>query len=696
MKKEFDGKKFQKTQKRFMKYILLIGVIAVASIVCAFAIGKGIHIEFLEDLFGMESSFQRQEREAYRNWIDGLSETIDKGPDPADYYGTYYAFIDNEIISMTYSANGCVYSASNGLKDNQTDTYHEYDYVSAEYAQAIAENSKYEGCPAIFMHSNVYEDNGFLFWVVSSNPYEFVRNYDESHFTSSKIDFSNLMGDPKDYYYTYTFNVNSYVTFYADGTALFVRNGESVNFNYLFVNEDWLKKYTYESFAEGLFLYNEGSNSYEAFEYIDNQTLKYGESIFKVIDKGTDPADYYGTYYSFNDNEIVSVTFSANGCLYSRSNGLKGNKTDNSYEYEYVSSEFAQFIIENSKYEGCPAIFVYADSNKEFATVFWVTSSNPYEFVVNDGESHFTSSEINFAELMGDPKDYYCTYTFNANSYVTFYDDGTAVFVKNGESINYFYSFVNEGWLKKHTTKSITKGLMLYKDASDYYEIFEYVDNKTLKYGETIFRDIDKGTDPADYYGTYYAFNNNQLMTITFGADNCICSTSNGMKGNQTDNSYDYEYFSAEYAKAIVKNSKYEGCPAIFVYPYANKESAMVFWVTSSNPYEFVRNHDELSFTSSEINFAELMGDPKDYYYTYAFNANSYVTFYDDGTAVFVINGETEDYIYLFVNESWLKQYTNESIAKGLMLYNEGSAQYEMFEYVDSNTVKYGNYSFTR
>ena len=59
MKKEFDKKSFQKAQKKLLLACFSIGIIGIASIICAFAVGNGIKFP----------SRAEQEEEEYQKFL---------------------------------------------------------------------------------------------------------------------------------------------------------------------------------------------------------------------------------------------------------------------------------------------------------------------------------------------------------------------------------------------------------------------------------------------------------------------------------------------------------------------------------------------------------------------------------------------------------------------------------------------------
>lgn len=249
MDKEFDKTSFENKNIKTLLYSLLIGAIAIASLICGLSI---------------------------KTW----KKEMDKGPDPEDYYGIYYAAFDNEYLTISLESDYCKITTSNGLKGTgDTKKYH-YDYVSAKYAQAKLANDKYDGCPAILLYTT--SGDVIALWVTSTNPYRFEIGSNGAKVTQETFDFASKMNDPKDYYYTYSYGSNNRISLNRDGTATLVMSGESGDYLFAYVNESWLEIYTNYNYDAAIVCYKEKSNLFQIFEYVDNTELKYaGEYSFK-------------------------------------------------------------------------------------------------------------------------------------------------------------------------------------------------------------------------------------------------------------------------------------------------------------------------------------------------------------------------------------------------------------------------------
>ena len=209
---------------------------------------------------------------------------------------------------------------------------------------------------------------------------------------------------------------------------------------------------------------------------------------------------------------------------------------------------------------------------------------------------------------------------------------------------------------------------------------------------------LSPNEDPMDYYGTYYSVSDEQYITFYIEEDEWYTVTSDGT-GMLTER-VDYisiKYVSASEAQKISPNSKYDDCPALIL--YEDSDFGVTLWITENDPeYEFVIDKTDAKVTTEEFDFKKDMGDPEDYYYTYEFNEDNYVTFKKDGTAEFSLNGKMEKYSFAFVNGDWLAKWMNKTgIKYALVLYKEGGKSIQTFEYKKgSDELSYGGNIFEK
>lgn len=144
--------------------LLFIGTVGVASVICALSVGIGI------ESFGKIS--------------------YGKGRDPKNYYGTYYAEVNNSYYTFEIEDSGCRCIVSNGLIGTETTNQYSYEYVSSKYAQTKIKNDKYKIYDALFIYTNAGQDNVIVLWVTSSKPYSFILNSYDAEVTKTKYDFA--------------------------------------------------------------------------------------------------------------------------------------------------------------------------------------------------------------------------------------------------------------------------------------------------------------------------------------------------------------------------------------------------------------------------------------------------------------------------------------------------------------------------
>lgn len=463
MGKEFDKQAFQKTNNKIGIFCILIGIIAIASIICAFAVGAGIMS------FGKISA--------------------GKGSDPKDYYGEYYSYYEGKFITVSIDASECSLTTSNGLKGNVIEVErYKYDYVSPQYVQQKFPNESRKDCPAILAYTDSSKQSAIIFWVTSSNPYQFVIQSKNITVTPQKYDFEKQMGDPKNYYGTfYCYDTEHFVTLNRDGTAALQWNETRGNYLYSYVNSEWIKANLGKKLSAAIVLYKEGDNTCQTFEYISGTELSFNGNPFSINGLNEDPEDYYGEYYSSSGiTQYTTYRFEASGCTVTISNGLRNGSTSAAtYPYEYIAAKYVQSkgLVPSYAYQGCAAIIVYTDVSTDSGFVLWVVSNSPYRFALKDG-SAVTKEKVDFAEEMGDPKNYYATYSYDATHYVTLKSDGTAYLCWGNTKKNLVYSYVSKDWLRLMGVSNNANPLILLYEAgnsSSYYDL-EYISSTKLKF----------------------------------------------------------------------------------------------------------------------------------------------------------------------------------------------------------------------
>ena len=200
------------------------------------------------------------------------------------------------------------------------------------------------------------------------------------------------------------------------------------------------------------------------------------------VGRNSDPGDYYGTYYTVFDSAYITYHISEEESYCEASCGfdLVDLEIIEFTKCEYLTASKAQRFIKNEEYEGCDALALYVSDNN--AHVLWIVENSPYKFVLNANGAELTQAKYDFVEDMEDPRDYYCTYTYNENNKITFNKDGTADFCFNGVDKEYKFAFVNEDWNSKWMKNNNGCALVVY--LGEDIHVFIYEDNKTLVYGK--------------------------------------------------------------------------------------------------------------------------------------------------------------------------------------------------------------------
>jgi hypothetical protein len=217
-----------------------------------------------------------------------------------------------------------------------------------------------------------------------------------------------------------------------------------------------------------------------------------------TITKGSDPKDYFGTYYFNGYTQIYEFTLESNQeAKINWTNGMR-EELLSTFGYEYVSSRYAYSIFNNDYYREYDAILVYSNEEKNQARVLWVLDNTPfnYSFLYDPaGDIVGTKSELTFSEIQNDPRDYYGTFRSGLR-YITLNENGSAVFFFSFQETNYKFIFVNEDYIKWYFSRSnYNKGILLYDNS--FNSILIGYENGDKLYGTnhlgesiTYFRDI--------------------------------------------------------------------------------------------------------------------------------------------------------------------------------------------------------------
>ena len=207
---------------------------------------------------------------------------------------------------------------------------------------------------------------------------------------------------------------------------------------------------------------------------------------------------------------------------------------------------------------------------------------------------------------------------------------------------------------------------------------------------------VNRSYDPKDYYGTYYGVDDYTYYTYHIDEDESYVIISNGTSiGKQTQTFTKCKFVTADKVAEMSSNSD-SGDYEYALLLYISDDQAHILWVKDDSPYMFELNANGVILTQETFDFAADMKDPKDYYTTYQYNPSNYVIFNADGTARFMLNGDMEEYQYVFVNKAWgtkwLKNFESDS---GLILFRDGENDIHTFFY-HNDKLDYGGNIFNR
>lgn len=209
-----------------------------------------------------------------------------------------------------------------------------------------------------------------------------------------------------------------------------------------------------------------------------------GESLGIIpANKGTDPKNYYNTYYGEYDFNYYTFKIGENTVEYTATNGM-GITENETYEYDYVSASYASKNVSSPKYNDKDAILIYTTSNQKYAITLWVIENTPnnYTFECNDGGFKVTTTKEWVAGGVEVTSAFNGTYTYNSSNYLTLYSHSqSATLCTNGNSDDYKFiigtpEYVNH-WFKKSVNSNC---VILFKDKSNESTIFTIVSSSTL------------------------------------------------------------------------------------------------------------------------------------------------------------------------------------------------------------------------
>ena len=322
MEKNFDQKKF-KQKNNWLTLLCIAGfVVGLTSIICAFTVGAKINFDYISESL---------DKVVTTGDVESLTE------DPKDYYGTYYVKAKGRYLTFELSESGCVFTSSNGM--TSTVENYQYGYVSAKYLSSRLEGYDYDD-PAILVYlegkpSLIESSKAIVMRIISKNPYVFSV---EGGTTNDKpIDFSQDMGDPKDYYGIFKYS-NIYLTLNVDYTFLLNDGTNRYSGKYAYVTDEWLNKNlrgNYDLKNGALALLTESDGSYYVFEYNGSSTLTFNNK--KYIKEKSFSADVgtndQTTYPTPADPEIQDPTPTTPDPVQTEDDYNKYLKFSYSYEY---------------------------------------------------------------------------------------------------------------------------------------------------------------------------------------------------------------------------------------------------------------------------------------------------------------------------------------------------------------------------
>lgn len=441
MSNKFDKKAFDKSQKKILLACLTVGFIGVITVICAFAVGKGIKF----DLFNSNYEVER----------GSIEDDDDFGKDPRDYYGDYYAAKDFVITKISVSSSGV------------TETV--FDFVSSETkqysAQYASEEYWYEKFGTkesmLILYQNSVSNYDDIMKIDKVNG-KFVLIGEDITYTQTPITLESLHNDPKDYYGTY-YNGDTGTITVVDvnkdsvkitETDPLTNQSDSLTYQYKFICEEYSNILTQKAYnalvlysgdiSEGqyiMWLQKDESGSYVLLDMFD---LQYTTDAVSSDSALSDPKDYYGVYYGEGENfKILKLSITSKKLQITVQNPMKEDVTEE-FLYSYISAAYAdRFYDENS-----PALIVYKQTVDEPSHIFYLSKNVDGSYAISSTqEIDYSTDLITFADLMDDPENYYGLYQLSEGNTLELFEDGTATLVLDGESNDYDFFYANEDWL---------------------------------------------------------------------------------------------------------------------------------------------------------------------------------------------------------------------------------------------------------
>ena len=477
MSNKFDKKVFDKSQNKILLACFTIGLIGVITVICAFAVGKGIEFKSQYD------SQLEKNREVWNEWVDSVTpdEDDDFGTDPCDYYGDYYAVNDFVINKLSVTKSG-VTATYFDIFTSETEQL-SVQYASAEYCLETFEREE----PALILYEGSMK-NYDLLWI-SKVDGKFVLTNDSATYTQTPITLESIHNDPKDYYGAYYANndgIISRIDINANSvkrteTDPVTKQSESLIYQYTFICDEYSDSLTEKS-QDALVVYEEDITKGYTFMYLEKDekgsyTVLDMDILYKpdVINSNSilnDPKDYYGVYYGEGQNfEILKLSVTSKNLQITVQNPMKDDVTEE-FLYSYISAEYAA----NTYHENLPGLVAYKQTVDEPSYIFYLSKNADDSYSISSTQGiDYSMDLITFADLMDDPEDYYGLYQLSEGNTLELFEDGTATLVLNGESNYYDFFYANEDWLDLQNI-SYSRAIVLANRSSGDFYVFK-IDN---------------------------------------------------------------------------------------------------------------------------------------------------------------------------------------------------------------------------